>query len=122
MPEVKEFFVVDRTGRREGEKYPYPTYFDYAAQTLYETWREIVFACDECGEVLEGVSTSWFTFWNVRLTASDRSLLADAIGEHLLDGCMSEKGTRQLLDIQRRLILMNQISQGVVPKETGQEA
>jgi hypothetical protein len=71
----------------------------------------------ECDEQVPGVDSTLFAFETIPpLSGEDRSLLIDAIGEHLLDGCMTEKGTEQLLDIQRRLILMNQISQGVVPQ------
>jgi hypothetical protein len=104
------------------DHYSYVAAFDPDIPAELNDCDHYEYHCAECDELLEGVTTSWFTFWNIRLNASNRSLLIDAIGAHLLDGCMSEEGTQQLLDIQRRLILMNQISQGVVPDQATEAA
>jgi hypothetical protein len=101
------------------DHYPYVAAFDPDIPAELNDCAHYEYRCAECDEVLEGVSTSWFTFWNIRLNASDRSLLVEAIGAHLLDGCMTEDGTQQLLDIQRRLILMNQITAGEWPNVSG---
>lgn len=116
-------FSPDQVEENGGEDdYPYVAAFDPDIPAELNDCSHYEYHCAECDATLEGVTTSWFTFWNVRLNASDRALLADAIGEHLLDGCMSDEGTKQLLDIQRRLILMNQIAAGITPAPTEDEA
>jgi hypothetical protein len=118
VPEVKEFFVVDRPGRREGEKYPYPTYFDHDAPTLYETWREIVFACDECGAPLEGVTTDYFSVYPhvPALCAQERSDLIELLGYHLSerDGLPLAERAR-IKALQNRLVALNMVARGQVP-------
>lgn len=98
------------------DSYPYiATYVPDLPASFDEPEGGYTFWC-ECDEQAPGVDSSLFAFETIPpLSVDDRSLLIDAIGEHLLDGCMTEDGTEQLLDIQRRLILMNQISLGVAP-------
>jgi len=120
---VERVFVFPSTGLspREVEEnggedhYPYVAAFDPDLPAYLNDCDHYEYRCAECDGLLEGVATSWFTFWNVRLNASDRSLLIEAVGECLIDDCFPDDRTEHLRDLQRRLILMNQISAGIKP-------
>jgi hypothetical protein len=102
------------------DRYPYVAAFDPDHPACLNDCGHYEYRCAECDAVLEGVSSPWFTFWNVRLTRQDRMELISAL-EAFWGDDGPDDDMANLVRVYDKLWLMNQLAAGEIPKPKREE-